>query len=285
MRALPKEPLVKRIWVNAGLTLLFTASRALCLSPFFIPWPEQIPLDFFYATLVRIAVSALLFLFVAWPERLFRLRAVKALEGGQQCKFHYFQAVARALLRLARVSAALLPALLLSGVWYYIYLYNAVGFNQTLKLLKKIGAVFGGTYDLGVALLWGALLISLLVLAVLWNADKALDYVENGKKALRIKKRARRERFKLSVSNFLLCLPALALVCVVLLPVFLNNLKFGQGFMSLSFSAISAFKAPLSTETIAYLLLIFFGVYLSTFAFRKARCGRMYARLEAHNET
>lgn len=271
-----------RIFTHSLLTVLFLAVRALALSPLFLPGlTTLLPLTKATAPLCRFLVSGALFVLLAWPERLYRLFKLKALYGANAERFTYFGAVSRGLFRLWRVLPALLPFLFVGGVCCYIFW---IGDYKSLTILKQIGAVFGGKYDLGAALLVSLFLLLAALLAALWHRDWPLDFFTDKKSARALARHRRKELRSLSLGNFLLCLPACLLWGICLSIAALRDLTFDKGFMSLAMEAMGRLKTLLSNEVVVWLALIFILVYLPLWCLRKARAARLSAKWEARHE-
>ncbi len=268
--------------VNAAkmllLTLLFVLVRFLALSPLLLGgWTDRLSVSRQAALGIRMGASLLLFLLLCWPERLFRLHQFKKICGSGEQGFSYGASVMRGLWRLFRVLPALLLFSVTAGTWLYIFF---IGNFKSLSILKQVGTLAGGSYDRGAALLFLALMLFALVLALLWHRDRLLDYFPNRAQAKRIKKNNGGALLRLSLTNFCLALPALLAWAAVLGMAAIRDLSFDKGFMSLAMDAMDRLKTLMSNEMAVYLALIFLFLYCPAFIVRKWRTARLCVRLE-----
>lgn len=126
--------------------------------------------------------------------------------------------LAAGLLRLLRALPFLLPMITLT-IAFYVY-SMMTGFNEFALIIKDIGALIGGDYAHGIALIALAFMLFLALAIWGWRRDLPLTYqavdLEGIRASLANARRVRKRRFsglaRTTWINFLIIMPALAAV-------------------------------------------------------------------------
>lgn len=244
--------------VLLGLNLLV---RLLALSPLFYTLATKkalLPLAGKWTIVPGLLASVLLYLLLVMPFR-FQSRAILSRITNAQDRAttfgdgHFFRWLAAGLLRFFKALPWLLPLIaVLAGFYYY---WNLVGFNEFGLMVRQVGALVGGEYVAGVALLVAAFLVSALLASYGWWRGMPLDYqpvAEIGPwQSARRAQMARRQRLhhfaRTTLVNALMCLPAL-IVLVLLLALHLKGALTGslQWDVPILISTLTELRFPAS---------------------------------------
>lgn len=168
--------------------------------------------------------------------------------------------LAAALYRLLRALPFLLPLLAYSMLFYYNL--RVVDFPTAMLSIEKVGAVFGGSYPMGIGIILLAALVVFMLAMFGWRRGQAFEHqpvVELGipvawHRAAKLRKKRRPRFIHVSRANALLCLPGLAAIIGVLALFFSQN---WMGNLLMDFFSIIERMLNLDfPEAVMYQLLI-----------------------------
>ena len=265
----------KRLCAWAGLSALFVALRCLLV----LPWVYlEAGRNKELTTLLRCAVTLVLWLFMVLPAHRFCGWAAMRLRGEDGGSFSYPGELRLGLHRFLRVSGAAVPSAALGLLLYY----TLAGSNlKTLAVLRDIGSV--GTllgmperlgYDMGFGIVLVSLMIFLVVLAVLWFRGTPNDYLGT----LRPFRRARFDRR--AFVSFLLAAIAYVLWAVILYLHMAPIVSGVNGLMRKATRAVNSFDEIFAQRAFAVeMLLVLILVYCPLWCLRKNSAARAAAEM------
>ena len=261
----------KKLAVWAGLSVLYVLTRGMLV----LPWVFlNIPKNDDLTTVLRCAVTLLIWMFVVLPEHGFHCWTFMRMNGDDDTPYSYWKALKIGLYRALRVSYAAVPVVALSLLLYYTMTSN-IG---SLRILKDIGSIFGAQrrygYDVGLAIILVVLLVSLIVLAVFWYRHTPNDY-------LRTVRPFRLVRFDgLTVRNFVLAAAAYVLWTVILYLFLFAQLSEYSGLMAKMTKLPRALRTVLSQrEFLLEMGLVLILVYCPLWCVRKHGAAKSAAKM------
>ncbi len=193
-----------------------------------------------FSVAVRAAAGLLFYLFAVIPARNFGYMRLRSFSSASSAgKAGYGRLLSSGAARLGRGLPWCVPAFFLMGLWYYGFSVMDL-INWSRKVLKPLGAIFGGSSPEGTAALLGMILISALIAAAAWWLDMESDFRDMSLKDTRKERKSRREarnrffsrRLGSAGINILLTLPSLCLWAFVLWQAFLKDIHFQYGAMN-----------------------------------------------------
>ena len=170
-----KRLTVRRLLEWAGLCALFVLTRAMLVLPWLL---IQIPRRETLAMVWRTAASLLVWAAVVLPEHGFHCWYVMRMHGDDKAPYSYLKALKVGLYRTLRVCYAIVPALVMTLLLYYIMYSENFG---SMKIFKVFGSVFGSQrsygYDTGAVFMVALLLVFWALTAFLWYLHTPNDYL------------------------------------------------------------------------------------------------------------
>ncbi len=180
-----------------------------------------------YTPIVSVGVTALLYLFLVNPFRVWGASVLCSCVSRSKRKLnvtqpHYKKWMRLSHRRLAYVLPWTLPLIAIS-VFIYVW-FNVLPFTQAGLIITDIGAIFGGRYETGAVAVGVAFVACVLLTAFGWWLNLALDYqpvVELGtrrsvERAKDGREQAWRDLIKTTGLNLLLSIPAMIGYAVIL---------------------------------------------------------------------
>ena len=201
----------------------------------------------------------------------------------------YFKRLWQGCLRFLRGSVFSLPFFGLVG--YFLHLFYTQPFNKVGQFLQKFSVLVGKEPSVDTGLLGYLIVLAvLLVIAVLgWRRDLPMEYVYDsaGKttgeliRATRdIRRNGRGRLLWLTVSNFVIALPGLAVFGIVLVPYFYQQLSMAGGNMMMILQLLlDMLKKPLPQEQILWLAGGYALIYVPLHAWRKMRTAKTVRKI------
>lgn len=160
------------IW--AGLCAMFVLSRALMV----LPWLMIHLRNRSLMMILRFAATALIWVMCVLPEQRLHCWCIMRMHGDTKERYSYGKALKLELYRVLRILYAVLPAIVLGLLVYYIV---DIGSFDAMRILKTVGSVFGKQrsygYDTGLAALLGMLTLFGVLILMLWYRYTPNDYL------------------------------------------------------------------------------------------------------------
>ena len=184
-------------------------------------------------------------------------------------------------LRFLRGIVFSLPFFGLAG--YFLHVFYTQPFNKVGQFLQKFSVLVGKDPSVDTGLLGYLIVLAVLLVigALGWRRDLAMEYVHDtaGKttgeliRATRdIRRNGRGRLLWLTVSNFVIALPGLAVFGFVLVPYFYHQLSMAGGNMMMMLQLLlDMLKKPLPREQLLQLAAGYALIYVPLQAWRKKR--------------
>lgn len=266
----------------AGLLVLNLVVRGIALLPLILMLTGRNIFRFpsVHAIPLSLAASLPLYALIVMPFRFFTRSTLTWVTGWRETApvftaGNFLRWLSAGLLRLLRALPFLLPLMALT-VAFYVY-WTMAGFNEFGLIINDIGALIGGDYVHGMALI--ALAFVLFTILAVWGWRRDLPFAfqavdTDGIPAALARSRAvRTRRFsglgRTTFINFLITLPAVA-AAAYFIQDYLRNLMVGdlQWDLSTLLTTLTTFAFP--QEVYVRIGLALLVLYLPFVLFRKA---------------